>query len=114
MRVERLHGGPAGDSPAQGGPGLPAVHGGLPAQARASSQPSPRRTQVVAGVAALLFIARRIEPVWGSREFLTFVSGVNLCTGAATLALIYLVVVFTNESDLLCARRPDCWTPSRI
>ena len=27
--------------------------------------------QLVGGVAALLFIARRLEPVWGSREFLS-------------------------------------------
>ena len=59
--------------------------------------------QVLAGIAALLFIARRIEPVWGSREFLTFVCVVNLGTGAATLALMYLMFFVYASGELLCA-----------
>ena len=52
-------------------------------------------------MAALLFIARRIEPVCGSREFLAFICAINLCTGVATLALMYLVFFATSSGEIL-------------
>ena len=55
--------------------------------------------QLVGVVAALLFLARRIEPVWGSREFLAFVCGVNASTGAATLALCYVAYMINARSE---------------
>ena len=55
--------------------------------------------QLLGVVAALLFLARRIEPVWGSREFLAFICGVNAATGAATLALCYVAYMINARSQ---------------
>lgn len=40
---------------------------------------------------SILLLARIIEPVWGSREFVKFICFVNVMSGAGTLMLLYVV-----------------------
>ena len=55
--------------------------------------------QVSLSIAGVLLLARIIEPVWGSKEFLIFVSVVNAGTGVATLVLLYLFFAFTQYAE---------------
>ena len=55
--------------------------------------------QLVVSIAGILLLARIVEPVWGSKEFLLFVSVVNAGTGLATLALLYLLYAINHNSE---------------
>jgi hypothetical protein len=55
--------------------------------------------QLVFSVISILLLARLIEPVWGSMEFLKFIAAVNTATGASTLVLLYIVFALTQYSE---------------
>lgn len=55
--------------------------------------------KVLLSTAGILLLARIVEPVWGSKEFLIFVSVVNVGSGVSTLVLIYLLYAFTRLSE---------------
>ncbi|KAK9865483.1 hypothetical protein WJX84_008068 [Apatococcus fuscideae] len=50
-------------------------------------------------IASLLWVAKLIEPPLGSLELLRFLCAVNVLTGAATLAAIYLIYAVDHYSD---------------
>ena len=50
-------------------------------------------------VASILVLAKFIEPVWGSKEFVTFLAATNAATGACTLVLLYVIFAFTQYSE---------------
>ncbi len=55
--------------------------------------------QVIFSVVSCLALARLIEPVWGSSEFLKFLAATNAATGAATLFLLYIFFALTHYSE---------------
>lgn len=55
--------------------------------------------QVVVDVAGILVLAKAIEPLWGSKEFLKFLAAINTVTGVCTLILVYLVFTLTQYSE---------------
>ena len=61
--------------------------------------------QLVLGVAGVLLLAKVLEPVWGSKDFLKFVLLVDTAVGAATLSLVYLLYVcgVDPKGNILCA-----------
>lgn len=52
--------------------------------------------QLLISAASLLVVARIVEPIWGSKEFLKFISIVNLGTGAVALAVLYVWYIITS------------------
>ena len=65
---------------------------------QSSCQPA-RNVQVFADVAGILVLAKAIEPLWGSKEFLKFLAVVNAATGICTLVLVYLMFTLTQYSE---------------
>ncbi|KAK9797058.1 hypothetical protein WJX73_010621 [Symbiochloris irregularis] len=55
--------------------------------------------KAVVSVAGTLLLARIIEPVWGSKEFLVFICVVNAGAGMATLALLYVLYALNHSSE---------------
>ncbi|EIE19425.1 DUF1751-domain-containing protein [Coccomyxa subellipsoidea C-169] len=55
--------------------------------------------KVIFSVVSCLALARLIEPVWGSSEFLKFLAATNAATGAATLFLLYIFFALTQYSE---------------
>ncbi|KAK9844321.1 hypothetical protein WJX74_000773 [Apatococcus lobatus] len=55
--------------------------------------------KLIFDVAALLWVAKLIEPPMGSLELLRFLCAVNILTGAATLAVIYLIYAVDHYSE---------------
>ncbi|KAK9829700.1 hypothetical protein WJX72_007428 [[Myrmecia] bisecta] len=51
------------------------------------------------GVAGILLVAKVVEPVWGSKEFLKFIAVVNVSTGLATLIVVYCIYALDQYSD---------------
>jgi len=45
------------------------------------------------GVVGVLLLAKVLEPIWGSKEFLKFILLVNTAVGLSTLSLLYLLYV---------------------
>lgn len=41
----------------------------------------------------VLLLAKVLEPIWGSKEFLKFILLVNTAVGLSTLSLLYLLYV---------------------
>jgi hypothetical protein len=50
-------------------------------------------------VASILILAKLIEPVWGSKEFVIFLAATNAATGACTLVLLYIIFTLTQYSE---------------
>ena len=65
---------------------------------QSSCQPA-RNVQVIADVAGILVLAKAIEPLWGSKEFLKFLAAINAATGVCTLVLVYLMFTLTQYSE---------------
>ena len=57
-----------------------------------------RAPQVGFDIVGILLLARLIEPTWGFKEFLAFISAVNLGTGLTTLVLVYVSYVVNQYS----------------
>jgi hypothetical protein len=55
-----------------------------------------RTGQVVAEVAAVLVLARIIEPIYGSMEFAKLVLLVDTCTSLATFVSAYLYYILST------------------
>lgn len=47
----------------------------------------------------ILMLARIIEPIWGSKEFLKFLGIVNLGSGLAALAVLYVCFVINSFKE---------------
>ena len=58
-----------------------------------------RNVQVFADAAGILVLAKAIEPLWGSKEFLKFLAAINAATGVCTLVLVYLMFTLTQYSE---------------
>ena len=56
-------------------------------------------SQLVFSVGSILVLAKLIEPVWGSKEFITFILVTNTATGACTLVLLYVIFALTQYSE---------------
>ena len=52
--------------------------------------------QLIFSILSILLLARIIEPIWGSKEFLKFLGIVNLGTGIAALAVLYICFVINS------------------
>lgn len=50
-----------------------------------------QQQQALAEVAALLFMARAVEPIYGSTEMLRFIMVVALTSSVATFAVVYVI-----------------------
>lgn len=57
--------------------------------------------QLIFSVVGILLLAKIVEPIWGSREFLLFITVVNVFSGLATLALVYIVYTVDLSGQLL-------------
>ncbi|CAL8468418.1 g7958 [Coccomyxa elongata] len=55
--------------------------------------------KVIFSVLSCLALARIIEPVWGSSEFLKFLAATNVATGGATLFSLYIFFALTQYSE---------------
>jgi hypothetical protein len=55
--------------------------------------------QVVFSAVGILMLARIIEPIWGSKEFLKFLGIVNLGSGLAALAVLYVCFVINSFKE---------------
>ncbi len=63
-------------------------------------QPPPlSQTQSVAEIAALLLLARLVEPIYGSTEFLRMVLVVASASGFAVFAGVYLLYLVAADKD---------------
>ena len=60
---------------------------------------SLRVWQVLFSIVSTLLLARMIEPIWGSKEFLKFIAIVNLGTGLFTLAVLYVWFIITSYRE---------------
>lgn len=47
----------------------------------------------------ILLLARIIEPIWGSKEFLKFLGIVNLGSGLAALSVLYVCFVINSFKE---------------
>lgn len=47
--------------------------------------------QVLVAIVSLLLLARVIEPVYGSTEFLKFILAVDLCSSLGTFVMAYII-----------------------
>jgi membrane associated rhomboid family serine protease len=56
-------------------------------------------SQLIFSVVSILLLARLIEPVWGSKEFIKFIAATNIATGAGTLVLLYILFALTQYSE---------------
>ncbi|KAG1666228.1 hypothetical protein FOA52_011528 [Chlamydomonas sp. UWO 241] len=56
---------------------------------------------LVLNCAALILLARLVEPVYGSKEFLKFISIVNLSCGTAVFVVVYVVFAANPNGTLL-------------
>jgi membrane associated rhomboid family serine protease len=52
---------------------------------------------VLGAIVSLLLLARVIEPVYGSTEFLKFILVAQLAAGTATFVLAYLVFILAPQ-----------------
>eukprot|EP00884_Botryococcus_braunii_P011854 jgi/Botrbrau1/2066/Bobra.0047s0031.1 len=55
--------------------------------------------RLIFSVVSILLLARIIEPVWGSREFLKFICVVNVMAGAAFLLFLYIIYVLNPYAE---------------
>ena len=53
--------------------------------------------------AALLFLGARVEPVWGVRAYVHFMSIVNLAVGLSTFVTMYVLYMVTRDQFYLFA-----------
>lgn len=57
--------------------------------------------QLLFCVVGLLFTAKVLEPIWGSKEFVRFVAVVSLCAGFCTFAVVMAVYLITAHQSTL-------------
>lgn len=57
--------------------------------------------QLVLDIAALILLARLVEPVYGSREFLKFIFIVDLATCCSVFVCVYVAYAMTMSGKLL-------------
>ena len=71
--------------------------------------------QLVVSISCLLLLSRVIEPTWGSKEYIKYLTVVNLGTGTGTLVAVYLAYALdrNNEGNLLCGNLPHPPLPPR-
>lgn len=55
--------------------------------------------QLLFSILSILLLARIIEPIWGSKEFLKFLGIVNLGSGVTALAVLYICFVINSFKD---------------
>jgi membrane associated rhomboid family serine protease len=58
-------------------------------------------SQLAINVVALILLARLVEPVYGSKEFLKFLFVVNVSTGLFVFLGVYVTFAFTQSGKLL-------------
>lgn len=56
---------------------------------------------MVIDTAALLVLSSIIEPLWGAKEFVKFLSIVNLAAGVTSLACLYFAFAATYTGTIL-------------
>ncbi len=57
--------------------------------------------QLLLNMVGVLLLAKVIEPIWGSRDFVKFVAIVNVCTGFSTFVLLYICYAVTMDGTIL-------------
>lgn len=62
---------------------------------------TPCLLQLLLSLVGVLFLAKVVEPVWGSKGLLIFVGVVNFWTGFSTFVLLYLLFTVDRTGALL-------------